>query len=242
MTTVFEERTRRAILVFDLEDKFARDQGIRGLHPRPIEPISFGLVSQTPGNGGPQHLFEPPWELQIKRNPSGYHLFFDTVRLPNGALRQAQLPGGEYQIRLESSIYLTKDVTVSLPYNPDPYQPITVELLPGYLYPFPQYGSTLLKGYVHHSNPEQMEGVIVSVTVPVTNGDQPGNQQVNFVTDAAGQWVLAFPTNIAFPTNGNQANRLSIQVLFTQANGNSQTETTTIERGKTTYLGKVVLS
>jgi hypothetical protein len=240
--TILEERTQRAILVFDLEDRFARNQGVRGLHPRPIEPIRFYLVSQTPGNGGLQRKFEPPWEMQMTRNPSGYHLFFDTVKLPNGALRQAQLATGELQVRLQSPVYLTQEITVTLPYNPAPYRAITLDLLPSYLYPFPQYGSTLLNGYVQHADPKQNEGVAVSAVVPVIDDDQPGNEQVTFITDAAGQWVLTFPNNTAFPTNGAQAHRLAIQVHFTQPNGNQKIEPATIEQGKITYLGKVELS
>ncbi len=184
------------------------------------------------------------------RNPSGYHLFFDTVKLPNGALWQAKLPDGEYQVRIESPIespiYLPQVVTAPLPFNPDPfnpdpYRPITLDLLPNYLYPFSEYGSILFKGYVQNSNKKSIKDVVVSTTVPVMNGDQPGTEDRTFTTDAGGQWVLDFPNNPAFRTSGPQANTLLIQLQFALPDGTTQLKSATLEKGKISYLGRIEL-
>jgi hypothetical protein len=237
----FEERRRRAVLIFDLEDRFAREQGFRGPHPRPIEPITFYLTGQAAGNGGSAPEFEAPWQMLMRRNPSGHHLFFDTVKLPNGAIRQARLPAGNYQVRVESPVYLPQETVVPIPFDPVPYQPIALDLQPNYLYPFALSGSTLLRGYVQDAANNSIENVTVSVTVPVRNGDQTNDEEITFNTDAAGQWILIFPNNIVFPSNGDQSNKLNIQVRFALPDGNITVENATLEKGRLIYLGRTEL-
>ena len=39
MMRVIERRTQQAILIFDVEDVYARQQRFRGPHPRPVGPL-----------------------------------------------------------------------------------------------------------------------------------------------------------------------------------------------------------
>src|SRR5262249_53419734 len=92
-----------ATLIFDLEDRYARTPGIRARHLRPIGPGTFSLVGQMVGGG--RQDFERPWELSVTRNPSGYHLFFGTIRLPHSTTHQATLSAGTYVVRVETRFY-----------------------------------------------------------------------------------------------------------------------------------------
>jgi hypothetical protein len=156
-------------------------------------------------NGDRQDL-DKPLELVVRRNPSGYHLFFGLVRLPNGrthrsyladgtyvdsATRRAYLDDGKYVVRVESRYYQPVEQEVVLP-MPKPKEP-PISLSPGYAYPFPKTstrpdggGPTLLRGSVHDADGKGIAGV----EIEVVGQDQ---EKITYLTDESGQWVLVFP-------------------------------------------------
>lgn len=202
MTITYEFRRLAASLIFNPEDRYAREErGVRGPHPRPIGPVTYRVVGQVV-NGARQDLPEP-LELVTQRNASGYHLFFGTVRLqPEGALRQGVLADGIYVVRVESDFYQPLELDVTLPREDTPY---FVDLQPGYAYPFPPAhpfrpepgqpfdctdataprgrGPTLLRGGLQTHNGQGIRGATVQVV----------GQSNTYTTDASGQWVLWFP-------------------------------------------------
>ncbi len=186
MTIAFELRQQTATLIFDLEDRYARERGVWGRHPRPIGPLKFCLVGQMV-NGVRQDI-DPPLELTIRRNTSGYHLFFNVVRLPDGTSRQGFLADGTYVVRIESRFYQwaeREDIDL-----PEPENPYFFDLEPSYAYPFPTeitlsggLGLTLLRGSLH-----QLDGQgLARATIEVLGRSN------RYRTDNNGQWVLWFP-------------------------------------------------
>ncbi len=204
---VMQRRVLMPTMLFDLEDRYARERGVRGLHPRPIEPVTFWLVGQIVG--GNRQEFDRPLPMTIVRNPSGYHLFFGAVKQSTGADRRLTLADGTYIVRVQSLFYQTierADIVVPMqnPNDPASSAPYHFDLEPNYAYPFPNTdplrlegvqatcggstmrggrGSTLLRGGVHLSNGEGLAGATVQVV---------GQSNV-YRTDATGQWVLWFP-------------------------------------------------
>ncbi len=141
---VFERRRLVAKLIFNLEDSYLRERLGPRSHPRPYEPLRFWLVARE--SPGPREVYPVPRELVITRNPSGYHLFFGEVWLPDDEARrerssvrrtnrsqrpkrQIDLIDGTYLIRVTSPLYQTEERPVMLPLpnlnvrdpgNPDP--------------------------------------------------------------------------------------------------------------------------
>jgi hypothetical protein len=177
-----EFRHLSATAIFDPEDGYARRRGLRGLHPRPIGPVTYWLVGRA-GAGGLER-FEAPLEMRVRRNPSGYDLFFGRVAPAAGDA--TTLADGVYAVRVLSPYLFYQpaerpDIAV-----PRPDTPYLIDLEPAAAYPFPTEttpglrGPTLLRGtYVRHDGTS-----ITGATVQV-----PGASTVS-VTDSAGQWVL----------------------------------------------------
>lgn len=172
-------------LVFDLEDRFARERGVRGPHPRPVGPVRILLVGRMVL--AVRQDFPVPFELVTKRNASGYHVFFGEDRLPGGGRRRMGLANGTWVVRVESDFYqVAEREDVDLPMT----VPTLFDLEPGPAYPFPTEstlgrgrGPTLLRGTVRRRDGRGIAGVVVEV---------PG-QSNRCVTGADGQWVLVFP-------------------------------------------------
>lgn len=207
-----EERHRTAVLVLDLEDRFARDRRLHGPHPRPFGPLWFYLLGRPAANGGDKQYFEEPWEMEIQRSPSGYHLFLDRIRLPDGRQSLARLSEGQYLVGVKSRLYRPAEAQVGLS-DPGrdlmkeledtgkitvPYEKI--DLLPGYAYPFPQLNgvpgpqaATLLRGAIPQTDGLDLSRITVSTE---TNAKaDAGDDYLRYTTDKAGQWqwVLIFP-------------------------------------------------
>ena len=144
--------------------------------------------------------------MVVVHNPSGYHLFFSQQRLPDGNSRQLVLSPGRYVVRVTSPLYQTAEKDVDLP-MPNPNQPGTMDaysldLMPGYLYPFPDVnpsraqasagctedprpgrrGPTLLRGTLRSTDGRGIAGAQVQVT----------GRSNTYRTDDTGQWVLWF--------------------------------------------------
>src|SRR5512136_2512017 len=102
MLTRIEHHRATAAWIFDLEDRYARDLGFAGRHPKPLEPLKFWLVGQMIG-GVRQEL--PPVELVTVHNPSGYHLFFNEMKSSDGQRSRVVLPNGQYIVRVTGPYY-----------------------------------------------------------------------------------------------------------------------------------------
>jgi hypothetical protein len=186
VTTIYELRRQSATLIFNVEDRYARERGVRGRHPCPIGPLRFWVIGQMV-NGVRQSL-TPPWEIIMRRNDSGYHLFFGDVRWPDGTLHQNGLPSATYVVRVESDYYQPREFTdIQLP---TPHRAYDFGLLPGYAYPFPPEstlpggrGPTLLRGSLYRQDGTGISDATVEVV----------GQSNTYLTNDSGQWVLVFP-------------------------------------------------
>lgn len=186
MSITHELHRLSATAIFDLEDQYARERGIHGPHPRPVGPVKFCLVGRMVG--GARQDFDVPRELIVRRNPSGYHLFFNVVRFPDGQTRQSALGDGVYVVRVESRFYQWSErEDIIFPERESPY---FYDLAPGFAYPFPTEnthpgggGPTLLRGSVRRADGRGVARTTVQVL---------GQSNVCF-TDDTGQWVLVFP-------------------------------------------------
>ncbi len=176
-------RLRPAALIFDLEDRYARERGVHGRHPRPLGEVRFHLL----GAAGGEPLAAPK-ELAVRRNPSGFDVWFDELRRPDGTHQRSGLAEGTYAVRVTSDFYqIAEQPDVELP---QPAQPSFLDLLPGYRYPFPRVstlgrgrGPTLLRGGLHRADGGGVEDVRVEAEGAL----------YGYRTDPTGQWVLVFP-------------------------------------------------
>lgn len=178
--TVLETRHLRATAVFDLEDAFARRRGVLGAHPRVQGPVRVLAVARIDA-GGARVPLEPPLELELTRNDSGFHVFFGIVRLSSRLRRRIE--DGTYAIRIETGgrYQLAERADVTLP---EPAQPYVFALEPGYAYPFPP-GGRILRGALHAAGGDGVPGARVEV-VGVAGP---------YATDDSGQWALAFTSD-----------------------------------------------
>jgi hypothetical protein len=218
VTTVRELRHLKAVQIFDLEDIYARERVVQGPHPRPIGPVKFYVVGREV-NGNAQWPHEP-LELVVKHNPSGYHLFFGVVRLPNGKGRRSGLTDGTYTVRVEGRYYRPFERDVVFP-RLDADAPVLFDLFPAYPYPFPGAVSgrpTLLRGSVQFLDGQGIAGVKVEVV---------GQEEVISTTRETGRWLLIF-------SDGQQAGIVTVRL--TLSDGRSEDVEVPIEPGPENVL------
>lgn len=198
--TVRRVQFRRAYQIFDLEDAFARDRGLRGEHPRPLGDVRFLLVDRHVN--GDRVPLDPPYELIVRRSPSGYDLFFGEVWVERpGGRRRQRLPEGTYQLNVETAFYQIEEAAVTFPME-DPQQAIAISLHPGYNYPFanatnlplstngafPSWrGPTLIRGSLYHTDGSPVQNATVTLAEPDVTS------QPTYRTEAGGQWLLIVP-------------------------------------------------
>ena len=182
--SVADVRTLSASAVFAVEDRHARERGVRGPHPLPIAPVRFRAVARITSAGRVD--FDADLDLDVVRNPSGFELFYGSAaaagerrRLADGTYAVLALSGGIYQ-SLERD-----DVAI-----PAPTAPYLFDLDPGYAYPFASAaasargaGPTLLRGGLQGPSGEGIRGARVDVQ---------GTTRT-YTTDESGQWLLVFP-------------------------------------------------
>jgi hypothetical protein len=225
--TIWLKRSRRAVLIFNVEDQFAAQW--TGLpHQRPVEPLSFWLVGRDAPP--PAETFDPPRRLAVRRNPSGYHLFFGQEQLAGGQKRQMALPDGEYRVRVTSPYYQTLEQTMVIPLpdlnrmdpeNPDPalrnpLHAYTMRLLPSAGYTFPDPLSVRPQDFDRPCNATNFPGgsgpTLLRGSLRAAEGQPivgarvqvPGVTGIS-TTDENGNWVLWFPNAAASgrPTGAN---------------------------------------
>jgi hypothetical protein len=216
---VIERRTLAAALILNLEDAFARERARPNAHPRPIEPLRFWLVKRDAG--GAVTIFDPPLELKVIRNQSGYHLFFGREVVQAAAsrseqtgrpcTRQISLPAGSYTLRITSPFYQSRTQMFALPMGnpnmPDGLGSYSVDLQPGYSYPFPDpipqgqvtQGACSGPDAPSRNGPTLLRGVLLDISGQGVSGATirtSGRSNV-YETDESGQWVLWFRGNQA---------------------------------------------
>jgi hypothetical protein len=140
--------------------------------------------------GGGRVELDPPLELGVMRNASGFDLFFGSAA-PVGTDEPRRLDQGTYAVRLSSGgVYQTVErADIAIPAPATPYR---FELDPGCAYPFPSGAAsarggapTLLRGGLQAPDATGIEGARVDV---------PALASVRLhTTDESGQWVLVFP-------------------------------------------------
>ncbi|MCG8346178.1 MAG: carboxypeptidase-like regulatory domain-containing protein [Chloroflexales bacterium] len=223
---MYETQWLTAIAIFDLEDRYARLRQGGESHPRPIGPVAMYLVGRM--IDGQRQDFAQPLELRVRRNPSGYYLFFGEVKQRDSTLRRVDLAPGAYIIRVESQYYQVAERTdIVLPRYDAAY---FFDLAPGFAYPFPaqvwkSHGPTLLRGNLYHRDGAGLAGALIEVA-----GQE--QQGINYRTDATGQWVLVFPYDQ--PST-------DIKVRFTLPDGTTKEVNAHIVHGRDTSLFQTAL-
>jgi hypothetical protein len=220
VSTSFATQQQGAMLILDLEDQFARDRGLGGLHPRLLGAIRFFLVARTDAATRVSTQFPAPLEMKVIPNSSGFYLFFGNVVAPDGSTRRLDPDGWPWTIRVVSDFYQTLDETpAAVPASFAAGMPgsgasshIAFVLSPGAAYPFPNeppgHPGGRLRGALRNPDGSAIEGVRVEAL------DAANRPQLNpAVTAADGQWVLALP---ALPSSG------LVTVRFTFADGTAQ--------------------
>lgn len=212
MTSAVEAGANGAVLIFDLEDQFARSRAVQGLHPRPLGCVRFFLVNQA---GNPQP-FDPPREMVVMKNSGGYHLFFGKIKLPDGTVRRIDQAQWPWTIRVQGDFYNQVDQTppaVPAPASFTSGSPgalasdlIHFDLTPGPAYPFPQdppgQGAIRLRGTLRNPDGTGIASLPVQALDP-TNNTALGSAGI---TGADGQWVVTFPS---LPAGGAVTIRLT---------------------------------
>lgn len=223
-------------LIFDLEDRYARDRGVHGPNPRPIGPITLDVLGKFEG-GNPQPL-PTALGLPVVRNESGYYISFGGAKGPDGTILRDALVPGTYLLRIASPSHFYQPVEGNVDVHPvDEIRKNRVyffDLEPGHAYPFPVEstlsggkGPTLLRGSVRRTDGSSVAGAQVE---NVANAARP------FKTDENGEWVLVFPDEQ--PT-GN----LSVVVTIPTDNGPAAItiNDVLVEQGRASSLRQTVL-
>jgi hypothetical protein len=248
---IYSRHRLSATLIMNLEDEYARGLAGQGF-PRPIEPLEFFLVGRY-SSAGTLTTFPTPIQLDVRLNPSGYHLFFDRERLGPGRTRRLFLTEGDYQIRVTSPHYQVAerrvtipmpDLNVSTPANPDPMANYTVRLQPSHAYAFAnsypmrvapgadcgalasqeRRGATLLRGSLHTFDGEPVHGAVVSI---------PG-RPLSYQTDERGDWVLWFPAN-------QVSGPITVRVLLPGSAAPVEIQRVCVVHGRETSLAETAL-
>lgn len=186
--TVLETYVARPVSAMTLVDRFAEVRRTRGSVPPPIPPLRFKFVARR--EGGVMTPLDPPILLKAKSGPSGAFLFADEQRIGGAVYR---ITPGQYLMRIESDYYQAVAFETEWPLPQHP--PLTVPLLPGAAYPFPDVTLsstrlTLLRGAIVESVlGAPIAGVLVEMLAPPVTPPDTG-ELARCITDAGGSWVL----------------------------------------------------
>ncbi len=195
--TVWERRVTSATLVFHLVDRWARDRRTAGPAPLARGPIRYRIVATEAG--GQRTDLDPPFDMVMERNASGYDLWFGLV----GDGERYPDPPPSLVIEIASAQYQRVETVIAN--LPVPGMPQQFALEPGYAYEFPRAtaipgatGPTLLRGTLRGPGGTGIARASVRVN-PAPVGQPAPNP--TYVTDATGNWVLPFDDAVA--TTGN---------------------------------------
>lgn len=132
--------------------------------------LAVSLIDEYTGKQpiGPVKVYLEGQELKHVKNRSGYYLFLD-------------LPGNEYQVRVEAEYYFEDGTAVNLP-DLDPKNPVVqFKLKPRPCYPFSN-GTTLIRGMVRDIEENAAPGASVEIV----------GKDVSNITTEKGEFVLYF--------------------------------------------------
>ncbi len=212
MTVAYQRQFRNVTVVLDAEDAYARELGTHGRHPRPIGQVRFSLVGRIVG--GVRVPFDESLELVSVRNPGGYELFFDTVRRVDGRQQQTDFANGTYVLRVDAPdtrfYQHLERADLVLPMGRG--TSFSLDLLPGYGYPFPApgtfrsgFGAGLIRGSFVNAEGEGIAEATVSIT-PQPQIQVPGAPPTmrpwfygQYLIDSTGQFALVVPDAQAYP-------------------------------------------
>lgn len=190
-----------AMLILDLQDRFAQNRGLSGAYPRSIGTFRFLLMAHTDSATQVSAPLPTPLEMRMTINPSGFFLFFGTVMARDGSPRRLEARGWPWTIRIVSEYYQSIEVTP--PAVPDSFVPgmsgrgcsvpIPIPLDPGAAYPFPNERPGLRGGRLRGTLRNADGSPISRVQVEALDA---ANQSLSDVAVTAddGQWVLVLST------------------------------------------------
>lgn len=199
--TLWERRITAPLLVFDLVDRFARDRGTAGPHPRVRGPVRYRIVATEVG--GVRTELAEPFDMVMVRNVAGYDVWFGAVTRDGGpATRYRPDPLLPFVVEVAAERYQRVETVIALLSRPGTPQRFVLE--PGWAYEFPQAtsvpgatGPTLLRGTLHWTGGTGVVGARVRVDPPPANQPAPHPE---YRTDETGNWVLAFDDAVATTT------------------------------------------
>ena len=203
-----------AAAIFDVADDFLARRRVNGPRPRPLGPIRFLVVARNEG-GRPRPLPRPA-AMRMTATAGGYHAFFGRITDAGSGYRLAP---GAYRARLEGEYYRPAEVNfkvfappaghgLDLPVPPDTAQSaIRVNLRPALNYPFPARTTRLYGAFFYRDGQGQR---VTAANTLVQAFDRPGGRPIAAATtDAAGSWLLIFPS---LPAAGPPAIRLRFRL------------------------------
>lgn len=222
--------------VFDLEDRFARDRGLSGPHPRPFGSGRFFIVPENATvESLPKNIEGKFPELLMQRNPSGYFLFFDKTRETDGEVRQFLT--GYKPIDKDNPELILPEGSFRIYVKSDFYQPVIIDMV------LPEENLTVLEtDFLSSANEEADTSAPQLATfslLPAGNypfaGERPtlllgrvvsidpeplqdvtiqvDGEDISDTPDASGHWILQFPDDFfqeAKPVEGvnNEASKI----------------------------------
>lgn len=165
---------------------------------------------------------EPLGEIRVRlkegniipiKNLSGYYTF-------------SRLSEGKYTLSVESEIYFSKEVSVSIPFinSVEPVKKVTLRPRP--LYPFPER-ATLLRGMLIAEPDILARIIIVKVVLKTTN------RKIWGIPDEKGEFVLYFWNTIKEKAHFD---------LVIRGKGIKQPVPASVEEGKSTYIRIISIS
>jgi hypothetical protein len=209
-----EPRVIRSCAIFSVVDSFVMLRGVDGPgSARQVRgTVTFQLTAIGSGTG--RRALGPAWTLPVIRGASGAFISYGTIVDPAGRRSRPMGPPLDLDIMVAGPAYRAAALThppapapgAPLPAAPappgpqlvnlDPSQPtvavtpFTVQLWPGYGYPFPArpVGYSIVRGEVL-STPAGagVDQAQVAITAAA------GNWSDAYVTDSTGQWVFTVP-------------------------------------------------
>lgn len=188
-----ESRGRRALVGFELIDRFAQQQRGDGSLPMAQGVVEFQITHR---HAGPNKIALPsPLEMEMVRNATGVYVFAGRVQ-PRGGLWQKLSPG-RFTATVVSQFYQQAESTpFQIPALPTRERLQQLLLEPGAAYPFGPVGAagrpTLVRGTLHRPDGRGIEAATLRVRLSVPATFDAAARQVDLAatSDESGHWVL----------------------------------------------------
>jgi hypothetical protein len=257
--TIWTTYTHSAVLILNVIDRYAQEAANVPL-ARPRGGLRFWLEAKEAPS--PVVTFSPPIEMAVRRNGSGFYVFYGLERLSDGSTRRISLPGTQYKLRITSPSGLYQDAIKSVPLPlPDlnqtknnPLAQYTIPMEPGQAYNFDgvmparvqdstlpctmrnfpgRTGPSVLRGSLHRTDGTP----VAAAEIQTINPD--GSIAAQGISSASGEWLLWF---IDRPTG-----QIDVLVTYPKAKPSDTAQTVTVPavcivRGFETVLGQTAIS